>query len=484
MVTIPETTNSEVAVYTYSLAELKNQLSRLSGNELKHEKAHYTYFDQYLTALGAKTIVVESRYTDKDFLEDYAAFYVKCFEGKYSPPCGRLHFFSEDFKFPDLISGALGEGPITDEWLNKAYLGFTVIKPLPKKFIGKTCLRPYPEESERSYPVVRPYKVHLLGFELSVESLAYQEQDSVAAACASSAIWSVLHGTGILFQHRIPSPVEITRLAVRNSPRSIRDFPNAGLDASEVRRAIREVGLDPELLGPVSEDVFKGMTYAYLKAHVPLLLAHDVLEQRSEDDFRALPVGHAIALTGFRIDLNGTTPKAFPNTEFRLRSSRMTRLYAHDDQVGPFSRMYIKPGKSIKCNGQIIEYPVFLHESEQDSKMIAAPRGIFVALPHKVRIGYATVLQRVLQLYTELGNIEPTIEWDIYLSNSSEFKADIRNYSTLPKEERTQILQRSMPKYIWRAAAFAGDRLRMEAIIDATDIPDGEILHDLLLFPQ
>ena len=53
---------------------------------------------------------------------------------------------------------------------------------------------------------------------LRVKSLSFQEQDHEVAACATSALWSIFHGTGKMFQHPILSPVEITKVAFEIMP--------------------------------------------------------------------------------------------------------------------------------------------------------------------------------------------------------------------------------------------------------------------------
>src|SRR5262249_17736969 len=98
--------------------------------------------------------------------------------------------------------------------------------PLPRTIVGRTCLKTYPHDSRRDFPITRDYEANLFGMPLRVESLAFQEQDSVAAACATSALWSAFHGTGKQFQHPIPSPVEISKAATAHLPLDTRTFPN------------------------------------------------------------------------------------------------------------------------------------------------------------------------------------------------------------------------------------------------------------------
>ena len=69
-------------VVAYSIDALVQCLAErsLATKEAIEGKLHRQYFDEYFTALETKTIIVELDYFDRDFLEDYAAYYVLCFE--------------------------------------------------------------------------------------------------------------------------------------------------------------------------------------------------------------------------------------------------------------------------------------------------------------------------------------------------------------------------------------------------------------------
>jgi hypothetical protein len=58
-------------------------------------KQQIQYLFQYLSDLEAKSILLEREYIDKDYLEDYVSYYVKCF-GNNGEKCARLHFFKTD----------------------------------------------------------------------------------------------------------------------------------------------------------------------------------------------------------------------------------------------------------------------------------------------------------------------------------------------------------------------------------------------------
>jgi hypothetical protein len=141
---------------------------------------------------------------------------------------------------------------------------------LQNTFGAVACLATYPDDGgRRFFPILRKYPVGLFGLELEIETLAYQEQDSVVAACATSALCSCFRGTGKLFQHVIPPPVEITDWAGDHLPEdlvavSLRAFPNTGLSATQMAHAIRRVGLEAFAVGTQSVYGLHSVTYAYL----------------------------------------------------------------------------------------------------------------------------------------------------------------------------------------------------------------------------
>src|SRR5687768_17318561 len=170
----------------FSSANLFSALSndQCTPDEVAAKKrAQYLY--EYLSDIGARTIVVEPEYTDGDYLDDFASFYVRCHQN-YERRCKRLHFFSAEVS-EDVLRAALLEADRST--LREAYLGFVVARPLPKAIVGRTLLKTYPPDgARRHYTVVRDYDANLFGITLSVRSLPYQEQDSVLAACATVAL--------------------------------------------------------------------------------------------------------------------------------------------------------------------------------------------------------------------------------------------------------------------------------------------------------
>jgi hypothetical protein len=319
-------------VYPYNIGELERLLAEKSKNstELIAAKIHRNYFGDYFSFLHAHTVLVENNYIDRDYLEDFAAYYVRCFES-YPRFCTRLHLFSISFS-PDDFDNLLSResNALNQTLLQEHYLGFIVIKPLPKTIIGRTCLKTYPSDGHRDFPIIRRYHVNVFGIDLHIHSLAFQEQDQVVAACATSAIWSVFHGTGMLFQHPIPSPVEITKAATEKLALETRALPNRGLSISSMAHAIQSIGLEPTLANVSNERLLRITIYAYLRAHIPVIFGIELFDT-SVDPNKSMGY-HAVAVTGYSLGLQSAVP--YGNTGILLRASRIDKIYVHDDQVG------------------------------------------------------------------------------------------------------------------------------------------------------
>jgi hypothetical protein len=447
------------------------------------KKFHRIYFEEYFQELQAKTIVVETDYIDKDYLEDYAAYYDRCFRD-YRRRTIRLHFFDVGFDTDEFDGCITGQASGIDELaLDAGYLGFVVVKPLPQSIIGRTCLRTYPSGGRRYFPSLRTYEVHLFGLKLEVQSLAYQEQDTVVAACATSALWSCFQGTGKLFQHPIPPPVKITDWAAAHMPENLvlasaRAFPNDGLTASQMAAAVRRLDLEPMVISTKDRHNLNGVAYAFLKGKIPCVMVFSLKEW---DEGRFKPKGlHAVAITGF--SLSEAPPMPERSTGFQLRAERIDKLYAHDDQVGPFARM---TWCTTSAGGPVHPSDVSLLKTSWPGEMFADIQKRFVMIPlyHKIRIPYDEIYAAIMSLDTLIERFRanqpqiPRAEWDIYLTNASDYKTSARaEYPALgvPLED---TLYKSLPRFMWRVTVRADNRVEMDLLFDATGIAQ----HDLLV---
>jgi hypothetical protein len=492
---------SAYEVHPYSLDALIQLTATLSGQNTPQEiraKTQPAYLHEYFQHADIRTIVVEREYVDRDYLEDFAAYYVRCFE-RYERTCSRLHFFSTAFdgkRFRQILGLALSDPAMRA--FRESYCGFIVIKPLPQTVFGRTCLRTYPPKPNRHFPIARKFTANLFGIALDIpETLPFQEQDSVVAACATSALWSVLQATAKEFQHRLWTPIEITQAATEFSPVESRMIPNrGGLSTAMMAEAIRSVGLEPLLLDVPEndDDALRAAIYAYIRARIPVIMGVALVDICARKRPRLIGL-HAVAVTGY--NLSGKPARSGKKTGFRQRATCIDKIYVHDDQLGPFARMTFDgvrvkqpPESKGDPTPSLRSLSTTWKSSDGTLRVRAIPQILLVPLYHKIRIPYADVFQAVIELdgflktltlpkqHSALGDLE----WDLHLTTVNDLKTDLQASSELRGTNRTRWLTKSMARFVWRATAYAHDRPIFDVLIDATDIHTSNGVHGVIFY--
>ena len=463
----------EYDVLSYSEANLAKVLAwKVSVGSIK-QKAHYKYFLEYFSKSGldAKTILVERNYISRAYFSDFSNYYSVCFKD-YPRLCRRIHFFNKPFdstKFQQELFNA------ESEFLAKSYLGYIVVKPLPESIIGPTILRTYDLAKARFYNSSRNYDINLFGRHFKLDSMAFQEQDTVVSACASTAIWNAFHKTADMFQTPLPSPSEITKSAGNFYNHSGRIFPNQGLDLSQICKAIESVGLVSELRveGRIDitesgrEEIIKSdipyarrIVYAYNKAELPVLLFIQIDGNGH----------HLITVNGF-----SEKDEDFEKTEnMTLKADRIERFYAHDDQVGPFARITIENTTSLKTAWR-----------DEAGKLLSGKiYAIIIPLYSKIRISFDDVYKKIRILDIILYRLDIfkfELEWDIYLTESNKYKEEILK-SPYSQNLKEKIVYSNFPRYIWITRAIVKKNFVFDLIFDSTDISRGYFCKDFLLY--
>jgi hypothetical protein len=270
------------------------------------------------------------------------------------------------------------------EKITSSYLGFVVIKPIPKTYIGKTCLKVYDEilSNPLKSVITRPYLVNLFGIKLEVSSIAFQEQDKVLSACATTAIWAALHAVKNKNIRDIPSSSEITLAAINYINNSSNTFPNDGLTNKQILRALDTERLRHHLfdVGSIfheedAQDRFFKIIKTYIDSGVPVILGAEVYEKR-EGKLLHLD-GHAVAIVGYKRDGNDMA------------------LYIHDDRIGPFARAKIGAVRDFigddSLSSDSPSWCVALQEKDdsmnwRSSEQVLKPESLIVPTDKKVRI--------------------------------------------------------------------------------------------------
>lgn len=443
-----------------------------SAEVAAHPQAEYLL--KYLDDIGAKCILVEEDYTDGDYLDDFATYYVKSFH-KYERLCRRLHFFSTAWDQAAL--SALLREPTAPRALQDAYLGFIVRRPLPDAIIGRTVLRTYDRDKGargiRLYPTIRPYVAHLFGTELKVKSLAFQEQDRVLAACATVSLWSAFHKTKELFGTAAPSPAEITRSATSGVIDS-RPFPSKGLIVPQIAHAIRSVDLEPELFECNDELPLLSLLVAYVSLGIPPILGLTI----------GSGIGlHAVAVAGYSLrDAPVHALEDWTTAPPQRIGLRVDELYVHDDGRGPFARIRAHVGKKQKKGHSAITFTGEWSDPKTGKPASLTPLFVMVPVYHKIRLSFLDVQKWITQFQWIVDKVfenAPVTEWDVTLATTNDVKHAVKE-STLEDTAIDLVLTQPQPRFLWRALMRVAGHPVLEVQFDATDMVRSQMAFALL----
>lgn len=296
------------------------------------------YIETYLAEMGCHTVLLERHYIDRDHMEDHAVFYSRSLY-PYENYCTRLHFFrttpkeTSDALRAVLTSGLRGSEHEYHENCQRfsadSYLGFCVVRPLHGSPVGRTVLRPFDlptkDGAVRRFHSALKYHAHVLGVDLTVSGLAFQQQDVGVSACATTALWSSLNKVRDLEEIRPATPAQITMLASRHSLRFGRPMPQEGLSLDQMCQAVHSFGVSADLLRlPDTEAALSYVYSATISQMAPILI------------LARGPYRHAVTVAGIRT-LNRYDP-ALCSKDCYEESKNLTALYLHDDRVGPYVR--------------------------------------------------------------------------------------------------------------------------------------------------
>jgi hypothetical protein len=212
------------------------------------------------------------------------------------------------------------------------------VHPCPVQLGASPAL--YPDKTPERPRITNPariYKIHLAGIELSLSGIAWQQQDTGVAACATIGVWSMLHSSAFDDHHAIPTTAEITKAAHKTASLGSRIFPSVGLSIHQLAEAIKEHDLSPIICqGDIgnegqyffSKERFSATCAAFIRSGYPVLVIGPL-------EGHGL---HAQCMVGFR------DAPALPvslTSAVRLFDASIEHVYIHDDNLGPNVRFRI-----------------------------------------------------------------------------------------------------------------------------------------------
>lgn len=408
-----------------------------------------------------KTIVIEHRYRDKDHSKGLSSYYAKSFR-QVEAECTRLHFFARRLPGDFLISK-------TTQELERSYLGFCVLRPFSRRKIGRTVIKRLRYTPILEFPTCQGvFGVNLAGHKLSIQGAAFIEQDTMVAACASSAIWvsTAIMGTRFGLQQRSTS--EITQLATQYLIGN-RPMPSDGLVADQMLQCLRSMDYDPLLVGVLSQRQAKHDIYSYIESEIPPILLCRLVSGG----------GHAIVGVGHDYHLPINNPyktnvkwPGEPPLKFARSSEWVPGILVNDDQRGPYRKLSFMDIKTLVPMIKAVHPSVDIDDLELEDwncpctidldmsssgysggKEIANIWGMIIPLPQGVLLAADEAERKSARVirWWHLRNkvaLPRNLVLRTYLVQSSEYKVRARG-SGMSDFVKSLIAGKPMPRWIW-----------------------------------
>lgn len=416
------------------------------------------YFTHYLEQLPRKndpiSIIYEANHIDKDFLIDYACFYSRCFE-EVPKKVTRAHFFygtpeNIRVRFNKILSDGLENSKIEHEQLLRDYIGFTTIRPIHSKVVGRTAFIQYPQDdgqgNERHYPVFVENNIHICGIPFLVKALPYQEQDTTVAACATTAIWCALQAIRKKFDiGTFYSPYEITNLAFESSGNyESRRFPNEGLKIIQIMNVITKMGFDTQFVDGKtipSKKYMDEVITSHLDFGLPILGLLTLVPSVGKPDW------HLVTIAGYK---------------YSKSSNELIELYIHDDQIGFYSKVEFVDSSHMKWKNEWIS-PTMYKE--------VVVRALIIPTYHKIRLAYSQIVGFLMTSFKDENAFSIKLI-EVSCAKQKIMAIGITNF--IEPDLVESFISNSQPKYLWYVDAV-NKSVRSITCYDATSYYENAI---------
>lgn len=459
-------------------------LSHPTPEAWNDDRKIFNYICWHLNQLGCKHVVVEDDYIDRDYSEDYSAFYSTTFfdTGK---SCVRLHFFSHLSRRSQKALTSEGSIPqirAATKKLQDAYLGFLVILPIPKSNIGRTVIAPRPGRySEHYCTSYATTKVNLGGIPLAAHGAPFIQQDGHVAVCASAAIWVVSRVMQLLYNFQRFSLSRITTAANKHLHLN-REFPAIrGLTLDQIMSGFFELGFTPicynreSVQAPTKWDP-KEIIYKYIESNLPVIAI--------------IRGSHACVIVGHDFH---PSKKVADGGQLVSSSELINCFLVQDDMLGPYILMpewhSITPGSTKFTLGK---------PSESEFSPFKDTPNLFT--PYSIRDITSIIIPTFKKIYLEGQQIETlirdTIEGQssilrsVYLEAMTERRRpSISNMLKVNAKTRAgrfeKILRNGTEKIFYRTRFMLSNHFKEDYLLRKPFVPEGLALqYSQMHFPR
>lgn len=411
-------------------------------------------------SLGAKTMVVETRYLDLDYRSEFSAYYSKQF-GDIPDSAHRIHFFSARMTKRSMWRTAGGAG----------YIGYVVIRPARTGLVSRALLPPPPHLASAVRTAISE-TVNFFGQDLTTMGVPFAQQDAQLGACAHAAAWMCHYTAHLRGDTGRRTKAEFS-LKADASLHPDRSTPSTGLTVMQLSELFRTFEL-PALFYSVGDLPSPGLPWQPADPVPPAPTTPGGLW-----DHRIVAIACRHLNSGNPV-LVGTRDHAFILCGYRRTSiprPGWIEFIRHDDQTGPYGVVSnvladIDP-TTAKPYGPWRTMQVPLPEKVWLAPEVAERKGGEFLLSASRRIATALTGKAPFKSLDELIRND-ALRLHTYVLRSNTFKASLSRRSVVTNIRRAYALAR-LPRYVWVVEAI-DKNLRDaglpcvvgEALLDAT----------------
>jgi hypothetical protein len=438
-----------------SFLEVKFQIS--GNNVLRYLNE---LMDRYLSNLSNHDLsfLLEYPYTDKVYRNSYYQYYASKLYS-YKRDCIRVSIFSKE------MSDSNFRNPAGMELLQKAFLGFFVVRPLTPALLGRNAIHKNAFIHGNNFLMMTaPINAEVNGIKLTVNSFPHSSQDSETISCAETTLWSLMEYFGNKYAEYKPVlPSIIHELLSFRKPE--RQVPSIGLEVMDISFALKKFGFGSKVYSKREfGDQFFNIFKIYIESGIPVVT---VLQSST--------IGHAVLCIGRQGSTENHLSTIVPvelklndpdkGSIFLYLNSRIERDFVFvDDNWGPFQQASLASpcayyGNDVWGECQITAFVVPLY-----------PKIYLEA--YQVERYLFNYLKNYLKEYFDGGE---KIFFRIFLASSRSFKQHISINTSLEIGVKEILISCTMPKFIWVAEISDLDLIKEKKgngliILDATEV--------------
>lgn len=420
--------------------------------------------------LSCKTVVFEYDYVDKDFQDEFSAYYSKSFK-TYATRCTRLHFFSS--ALPKTNPLDLSQYP------RDAYLGFIVIRPTDLQRMGRTILKPTVTEPDCEFITCRAeFCANLFGLPFTVKAMPFLQQDTQVGACAQASLWMLARYMSRRFNYREYLPAEINQFAKSHSALGRHLPAEKGLTVSQMLDALQAMGLSAiNYVKEYMDDYSKHFDAVFPFSRQPQTKKEE--EKRNlnrtaklaDIAYRYIESGLPVIFTTSNHALVGIGHKYDFARKAKLAIQRIPSFYVNNDAEGPYLEMPIfkqHPAYEsfLEVNGVIVVTP---HEATlcgEDAEDLAKDCVREMLDEKSQNLKGKTFKDELIAVRKDFAPLLRDFEFRTYLMASVEFQKDLRRdieSGDLDRKVGESLLRIDYPKFVWMTEVSCGALLRHES---------------------